>query len=349
MTYQITKTQQTSILRPTQLRDMLQRGEFVKDLDAHINRFLSEYNPLASSECTHKALSMRWGMFVSFCQAKGVQSLGADLNTIREYLLQRSNLNHRNTIKMDLWAINKVHKIVGLPLPKDDQFIADTMKEVQRKSVIVKDERIRQAQGASWEHLREVVSVLRDSDKVSDVRDALCLALGYAGLFRSNELLNIKIKHIQEYNGKVFVEVVHTKTNISGESQLVELPNFVVNLLNSYMDVRGEVNSDEEYLIVSTNRYNKTMRHKSPLSYNTLLNVFKNGYSLFIEMFPEMSDVVKEWTTHSTRVGGAQDLAKNDVSLTKIAVRGRWSSLKNPMQYAKGYIQSGDEMNDIMC
>ncbi|AUR86362.1 integrase/recombinase [Vibrio phage 1.084.O._10N.261.49.F5] len=301
-----------------------------------ITDVFTNFNEEAYSENTCKALKQAWNLFEGDCMSKGVKSLPASSETVVEYLKSRSNSSHRNTLKSDFWAIGKVHELNSLPSPTETLKVKKCLKGLV-KTKVMKEEVIKQADAANWEDIREKIVELNKSDRVLDVRNASILALSYAGLLRSSELSGVKIKHLNLDHENPYVILPYTKTNKTGVADQVSIPAIVAQMIKKYLSLRKEVMTEEEYLFNPVTRHNSTTKHKTELSYRAILDIYKN-----IEVKG------KSLSTHSCRVGAAQDMWKVGVESNKIVKLGRWSNEARAAQYACGYNQDSTTMTEMM-
>ncbi|AUR87554.1 DNA breaking-rejoining enzyme [Vibrio phage 1.101.O._10N.261.45.C6] len=301
-----------------------------------ITNVFANYMDEAWSDNTSKALRQAWSVFERHCTTCSVETLPASVQTVSEYINRRSKVVHRNTLKADVWAISRVHTMNGMEDPTKSQIVRDTLRAANR-SKVRGEEKITQANGIEWETLKGVIGELTNSDKVIDVRDAAIFATTYAGFLRSNELLGIKMKHLSLDHVNPHIILPFTKTNHSGDADVVAIPQSVVEVLKKWISVREETQDEEEYLFTSVNRYNKSNLHKRGLKYQAILSVFKKH-----------SVDEQEWTTHSCRVGAAQRAIKSGMQTNVVMKMGRWKKESQMLSYAQGYQLDNTEISKLM-
>ena len=163
-------------------------------------------------------------------------------------------------------------------------------------------------------------------------RFLLVCILGFAGFFRTDEMLGIKVSHISFHESHMAVFLPHSKTDQEGEGHTVCIsvicsPCCPVFLVKEYIKIGGLSSAD--YLIcklVATKKGHKTVG-SHPLSYSRTRKIF---LELTKPLFPKQN-----LGLHGLRAGGASTCATNKVSDRMISKHGRWISEKARDRYIR--------------
>ena len=196
----------------------------------------------------------------------------------------------------------------------------------QRKRAVTKRE------PASPELVKPIVTRYGHEDAtLKDLRLANTCVLSFAGLFRSKELLNIRMRDIKWFNDHFVINVPQSKTDVYRQGQDVFIArsneaSCLGRLLDQYIQKANiKIDHSDVYLfrnlvyLKSTHSY--TLGNKA-VSYTRFREIFK-------ACLKELGYDETLYGLHSFRAGGATPIARNlkmDNKERLLKLHGRWKS-----------------------
>lgn len=248
-----------------------------------------------------------------------------------------------NVILQAYCALKWIHDL--LPL---DTNPADTamIKNIVEASKRLHSKPSSRKEPLSIQSLEAIVSrfAAADSD-LKDIRTALLFVLGFSGLFRANELINIQAKHITFHSDHLVILVPQSKTDQyrEGNNVFISKTNGRIcphNLLLRYFSLADIAPKSEEYVFRSIQAPRKGSKHASlgprRLSYTRCRELVKEGVRS-IGLDPKI------YSTHSLRAGGATFMAHSQASNPNLnrllKIQGRWRSDSSKDIYIKDTLQ----------
>lgn len=307
-------------------------------------RFMNEF--IASSgrfsKGTLRRLASAWGVFCRWCNENSLTPIPAKTETVVRYLSHRSMTVHRNSLSVERWAIGRMHRAAGCPDPAGDQRVSDALSAIKRQKV-ADGEVIEQASPMREFYLDQLVDIWRGSQQVKDRRDLALLTIGYETLLREAEISRIKMKHLAvQADGSGVLTVMITKTNHSGEPDVIGLSRQAVSLCMEYLRLAGRPfdATSEAALFGSVSKHGSGLKRGVPLSVKTIERIFARAHEAL-----RLSDMgIPVWTGHSARVGAAHDMAAAGCTLLQIQQAGRWSSEAMVLRYCRAILASEGAM-----
>jgi len=240
-------------------------------------------------------------------------------------------------------ALKWVHGILPVQSNPLDSGLCRHLVEAekrQRTSAIVKKE------PASLDLIKAIISRYgQENATLKDLRVATMCTLSFAGLFRSKELLNIKLCDMKLFTDYIIIHVPCSKTDVHRQGQDVFIAKSLREscpglLLERYIEkAKINVNDSKDYLfrnvifLKSTNQYN--LGNKM-LSYTRFRELFKT-------CLKELGYDEKQYSLHSFRSGGATTIVKNLSNVSSkerlLKLHGRWKSDIAKDMYVKEGLQ----------
>lgn len=290
----------------------------------------------AYSPNTVKQLTYNFAVFSRYCTDQALNSLPAEPATVESFLEYHSSRCHRNTLKSYVWSISKMHRVTGMPNPCDDEYVKLRLRAISRSKVAA-GETISQAVGFNDVDLDHVIAKLGEPQSVIEHRDRLILALAYETMARSMEIATIKIEDIElRPDGAGVLNIPFSKANKVGKKDFRYLSPETVGFLASYCREAGielpskrlTKSARKAYLFVPCVKggARRKVVDGKHIDRKTVYKVFKR-YSAVVG---------KVLSGHSGRVGAAQDMLRDNVTLPAIQKAGGWSSPEMPARYAQG-------------
>ena len=309
--------------------------------NALIDEFIDRSD--AYSDHTIRRLASAWKKFVTWCTDNKHCALPSSPDTVESFLIAVSSTRHRNTIKVYLWSISKMHSIVGCPDPCDDLYVK-TRKTGIEKRKIARGEEIKQATPFRLEHLNKITSMWEKSSSLKIARDLSLLHLAYESLLRESEITRIQIKDITfRSDGKSIINVPYTKNNKSGDPESILLSKIATMHLKNYIKAANVDTSTTNYLYRSFRKgdtistYVSESRSPAHITAKTVERIFNTASAV-------LQIQGRPFTGHSARVGAAQDLAENGYSTLRIQLSGRWKDTKMVALYCRNILASENAM-----
>lgn len=302
-----------------------------------IERFKSQYEERsANAENTQRNLSQAWNHYLFWCKENNHidEHIPASAELIEKYLHYRALFVAKGTLALDCWAISTMHKVSGCPDPFDDFNLITTKKKLFRKLIIESDGK-KQAYAFRKKHLLELFGYLIDTDDLGYARILCMAAVCYESLLRESEMVRIKISHIthsEKRKGYGVLRIPYTKTNKSGEDEYCELSPAAMRAINNYLAMCGRTLQSNGYLLAGLTKSRTTRNNAKPISVDVIENEFKE-----IHILLELEGKCPRFSSHSARVGAAQDMAVAGKTTEQIMKSGRWKSPDMVINYCKKF------------
>jgi site-specific recombinase XerD len=174
------------------------------DLEAAISYAKAEKAP-----GTRRAYETDHGLFVAWCEAKGVSpTLPVAAETVAAFLAAEAEAGKRpSTLGRRLAAIRYFRKLAGLTTPTDAEAVKATLRGIRRS---VGSAKVRKAPALA-EHVKAMIAASPAS--LRGKRDRALVLLGFAGAFRRSELVALDIADIEELESGLRVTIRQSKTD----------------------------------------------------------------------------------------------------------------------------------------
>jgi integrase len=299
-----------------------------------INKFQKDFDDRnGSAENTQRNLKSAWRSFRYWCKDHGQLSdyLPASTETIESYLTYRAEFISKGTLLLDCWALSTMHKISGCPNPFEDFNVVTTKKRLVRK-LVENSDGLKQAYGFNKMHLTELFSFLLNTDDLGFARTLCVASVAYETLLRESEMVRIKISHITCENGTYSLKIPYTKTNKSGEVEYCELSSAVMKAINQYLIMCNRNLNSDGFLFAGLTRMRNTAKNSKSLSVDVIDKEFH-----YIHELLDLKDLTPRFSSHSARVGAAQDMASEGIGTQAIMKSGRWTSELMVAKYCKKF------------
>ena len=193
----------------------------------------------ARAASTLRAYRSDWADFLTWCDARGSQSLPAEAETVALYLTHLATARARAvaTIQRRLTAIAEYHRFSGYPTPTRDERVRLVLGGIRRrlgtaqhaKAPAVTEDVLAMLRGlplsaaevpaftyrrgATLAQARPRVQVLLG------LRDRALLLLGFAGAFRRSELVGLDVADVRFVRDGMVVSLRRSKTDQEGAGE----------------------------------------------------------------------------------------------------------------------------------
>lgn len=288
---------------PTQTRDW--RAEFQRLHGAYAPSTMRSYH--ADVEA-----------FETWCEDTEIAPFPAQVSTVCAFLEEQGIEKAPSTVRRRLYAIRKVHRLLGLPDPTHDEEINLSLRRVRRSKAI----RPRQAKGLT----RDYLDRFRDTqpDTTLGLRNRAMLSVGYELLTRRSELVALRSDDIEDRGDGTFrVLIRRSKADQFGAGRIAFTSRQTADLVRAWLEVRGP---DIDWLFCPVYQGKPVNRDLSTTTVKRLVKQAAERASL------DATDVAA-FSGHSMRVGAAQDLLKRGFDTAAIMRAGGWKSVNVLARY----------------
>ena len=256
--------------------------------------------------------------FEAWCATEGVTPFPADVATLCQFLEDQGAEKSPSTVRRRICAIRKIHRLLRLPDPTQDEEINLSLRRVKR----AKATRPRQAKGLTKSYLDR----FRDTqpETVIGLRNRAMLSVGYELLTRRSELVALRSDDLEERDdGTYRVLIRRSKADQYGAGRIAFTSQKTAQLLRDWLQVRGP---EIDWLFCPVYHGKPINRD---LSTTTVKRLVKDAAK---RAHLEATDI-KAFSGHSMRVGAAQDLLKRGFDTAAIMRAGGWKSVNVLARY----------------
>ncbi|MDG3042474.1 tyrosine-type recombinase/integrase [Roseicyclus marinus] len=258
--------------------------------------------------------------FEAWCDVKGEIPFPATVAVVCSFIEDEGRTKAPSTVQRRLYAIRKMHRLLRMDDPTDDEEINLSLRRVKRRRSV----RPKQAKGLTRQYLARFLAAQPDSP--IGVRNRAMLALGYDLLIRRSELIALTTHDLEEAcDGSYRVLIRRSKSDQFGEGRLAFTSPQTATLLRTWLAVRGP---EIEWLFCPVYKNRPINRGLSTTTVKRLIkqSALRAGLSIA---------EVAEFSAHSLRVGAAQDLLYRGKDTTTIMRAGGWTSINVLARYLK--------------
>jgi integrase len=266
----------------------------------------------AYADSTLRAYRADFTCFYDWCLATARESLPASPETVAAFIAHDAVKSSPATLRRRLSGIRKVHRLLRLGNPVDDEDVAIAM----RRALRTKPRRQKQALG--------LTRVLRDQliaacpETLQGKRDRAVFAVGYDTLCRRAELVSLRREDLSPLeNGAMSILVRRAKNDPFGDGRYGFLTPPTARLLLDWLDAAG---IKQGFLFRRITRHWIGPGALHPYSVNRILKEAAKKAGLAPEVVADLSG-------HSMRVGAAQDLMADGLGILPIMQAGGWKSM----------------------
>ena len=308
---------------------------YLQSLTSRLQTSVLSARAPATTNMYHRAFR-KWMDFalsklnISFLPAKPVH-----VAIYLQHVLESTNSS--SSVDTTFYAIKWAHEIVGVASPTDNRVVSRVREAAKR---ILGAGRPNRKEPLSVEVLKEIVEGA-DLSNVLELRNVCLYVLSYAGFFRSEEVLNIRMSNIRFYEGFMIIKVDKSKTDQLRQGDEVVIAQSEGNvcpvfLLKEYLKKLDISPDSSEFIfrpLVKTKSSYKLVKVDKHISYATFRG----------QLTKRLQSIVPDpsvYGTHSFRSGGASRAANSGVSDRVFQRHGRWKSVAAKDGYVKDDMSS---------
>ena len=264
----------------------------------------------AYSDATMRAYHCDVQAYVTWCAQERLDPFPASVAQVCAFLEAEGKQMAPSTVRRRLYAIRKIHRLLGLADPTHDEAINLAYRRVRRTRPV----RPQQARGLTALHLERFLAVQPKTPW--GMRNTAMLSLGYELMTRRSELVALRDDDITlRSDGTLRVLIRRSKADQEGQGRIA--------FTSVDTACRGP---RTEWLFCPIYQERPVDRSLSDTTVKTVVKTAakKAGYS------PEE---VRAFSGHSMRVGAAQDLLRKGFDTAAIMRAGGWKSVNVLARY----------------
>ncbi len=272
----------------------------------------------AYSDNTLRAYASDFRLFQVWCVHRGLSFLPAEPETLGRFIESQAETHKPSTVCRRLVAISRVQKLFGFGDPTDNEDVRLTLRRMQRRQ----GRRQKQALGLTA-HLRDRLIDAASKD-LRGLRNRALIAVGYDTLCRSAELVALRAEDIQmNLDGSGLILVRKAKNDPFADGRLAYLSSRTGALLDRWLTAAG---ISDGWIFRGV--WGKTIS-TAPIQTRQVGRIVKQ-LATAARLDHER---IKALSSHSMRVGAAQDMAAAGIELALIMHAGGWKSPTIVMRY----------------
>ena len=273
----------------------------------------------AYAPSTIRAYKSNFENFIRFCDENNTIALPASSEIVASYIKKLSGHLKSSSIKIAVASIAAIHNLNSLNDPTQDPDVKIEMRRMYR----ILGRYAKQAHGINRDLLDKMVATTDTS--LRGTRDKAILLVAYDSLCRRSEIVSLECEDliIDDEDGNVKLKLRKSKTDPHGVGKNLYLSNEAQNALKEWIN-RSKMSSGKLFRSVTS-----TGKIKDGLDSSQIGRIYKK-IAARSNIDP---NIIKKISSHSTRVGAAQDLMLSGAALPIIMNRGRWTKTDTAMRY----------------
>lgn len=280
---------------------------------------------------TVKAVCADWGQYVQWCEGAGRAPLPASAEQLEAFLANAiARGRKRATIDRYAYSVSRVHGGAQLPDPTADPTWADRRRVLMRQLSETNGNGTRQAVQLTTTGVKTILANLGDS--LHDLRDAAMLSLASDSLVRESELVAVRAEHLVQdpEDGEWSLWLPFSKVDQAGNGQDYRYVSPETMDRIRAWQAAAQIKSGYLFLPIGGRRKvddENAPKRRPHLEAPEVARIFRRRAKT--AGVPNAQSV----TGHSTRVGSANDLARNGHSTLAIQDAGGWKDQRQVIRY----------------
>ncbi len=273
----------------------------------------------AYAESTIRAYRADIQCFVNWCSSNGKRPFPANPKLIARFISEDADLSSTSTIKRRLAAISKIHRLLKLTNPIQDEEV----KLALRRAFRGKFARPKQALGLTAKMRDKLIEACSDGSMTAK-RDRALISVGYDTLSRRSELSAICLEDIifsDRGGSKVIIR--RAKNDQYGQGRVAYISNKSTNFLKAWIKA-AKIDSGPLFRSIKHNKIHTKAIH--PHSINRIIKKAAEKAGMSQQEISNLSG-------HSMRVGTAQDMMIAGLDILPIMAAGGWKTTNVVARY----------------
>ncbi len=272
----------------------------------------------AYAPTTLRSFERHFRQFAKWCRSRQCDCLPADPDEVAAFIEHRSTTLKPPSLMQLVKSIGRVHALAGEADPTQNTEVFLALRRAVRRNAY----RPHQAFGLTTDALTTMS--LSCPETLEGLRDRALLWVGFETLCRGSELAGLRVDDLTASKRRAVVATIRkSKTDQVGRGRTVVLSATATGALHQWLSrseitagylfqpiVRGHLSGEK----LSVSRITRILRARAAAS-----------------GFP--ASLVRQISSHSLRVGGAQQLTMNNHNLAQIMRAGGWKSVGSVSRY----------------
>ena len=280
----------------------------------------------AYAPATIRAFKADFNTFIAYCKEHQTTPLPTHPSTVSNYIDHLSSGKFTSAyIRRILVSISTIHKLNRFEDPTKDCDVQLAMRRMHRKL----GRSSKQVAAITKDILHKMLDTTEND--LRGIRDRALLQVAYDTLCRRSELVDLMVQDItnntsiSSQNCYLSIKLRKSKTDQNSQGKWLHLSESASSALKEWLSI-SDISSGP--IFRGINRGNAI---GEKLGSGQIARIYKRMASK-----AHLScDTIKNISGHSMRVGAAQDLLREGMSLPNIMNRGRWSKTDTVMRYVE--------------
>jgi integrase len=274
----------------------------------------------AYSENTLRSYRADFASFEDWCRKARKRALPASPETVAGFIAHEAPKYLPNTLRRRVAGIRKIHRLMRLPNPVEDEEVLLAM----RRALRTKPRRPKQAYGLTRQLRDKLIATCPKT--LLGLRNRTIIAVGYDTLCRRSELVALRVEDLSKLEGGAMsILVRRAKNDPFGDGRLGYLTPKTVKLLKLWLKASG-VTDSWIFRRVCGDRVGVSCLH--PFTVNRTIKAMANVAGIDPIVITKLSG-------HSMRVGAAQDMMASGIGILPVMQAGGWRSMNIVGRYVQ--------------
>jgi len=260
--------------------------------------------------------------FIGYCDLHGLPALPAEPSTIARFLESVTDIGIKSSsIRRKSCSISIIHQLSNLEDPTKSEAVKIALRKVYRKL----GRQARQAYGITRPMLEGMMQAAGDRG-IHTLCDRALLLLAYDSLRRRQELAGLRIEDLEYTEDGAVLLLRKSKTDQYGVGHWIHLNPETACALKAWIEAAGLT---EGFIL-------RTIDRKGEIKTSLRTEEISAIYKRLAEAAGLDAAIVGRISSHSMRVGAAQDMLNSGATLTEIMQKGGWMKSDTVMRYIDG-------------
>ncbi len=274
----------------------------------------------AYSENTLRSYRADFAAFEAWCRTSRLRPLPASPQAVAGFITAVAPKFSPSTLRRRLGGIRKVHRLMRLPNPVEDEEVLLAMRRVLRS----KPRRPKQAYGLT-RNLRDKL-IAASPNTLIGIRKRAIKAVGYDTQCRRSELVGLRVEDLSKLeHGAMSILVRRAKNDPFGDGRLGYLTPKTVTLLKKWLKA-SNIKDGWLFRRIYGNRIGSHYLH--PYTVTRIIKELAEAAGL-------ETSLVRQLSGHSMRVGAAQDMMASGIGILPVMQAGGWRSMNIVGRYVQ--------------
>jgi site-specific recombinase XerD len=273
----------------------------------------------AYAPSTIRAYRSNFFAFIKYCDENNTSALPASSEIVASYIKKLSSHLKSSSIKIAVASIAALHNLNSLNDPTQHPDVKIEMRRMYRTL----GRYAKQAYGINKDLLHKMVAATNDS--LRGIRDKAILLDAYDSLCRRGELVSLEFEDliINKNDGSLKLKIRKSKTDPHGIGKHLYLSDEAQKALKDWIN-KSKISSGKIFRAITT-----TGKIQESLNSSHVGRIYKR----IAQLSMVDQSIIRNISSHSMRVGAAQDLMVAGTALPIIMNRGRWSKTDTVLRY----------------